>query len=70
MLYEFVSGGVPFGENEKDPYAIYTQVLERKIVYPKFVDSRLPAKAVIDQLMQKNPALRTGGSIENLKAHP
>ncbi|OMJ87851.1 hypothetical protein SteCoe_10333 [Stentor coeruleus] len=70
MLYEFMCGGVPFGENEEDPYVIYEKVLERKLVYPGFVDPRLPAKPFIEQLLSKNPALRTGGSIDNLKGHP
>jgi cGMP-dependent protein kinase len=27
MLYEFLCGGVPFGEEEEDPYTIYELVL-------------------------------------------
>ena len=69
ILYEFLCGGVPFGESEEDPYAIYEKVLERKLVYPNFVDQRLPAKPFIEQLLNKNPSLRTGGSIDNLKSH-
>ena len=69
MLFEFLCGGVPFGETEEDPYTIYEKVLERKLVYPNFIDHRLPAKAFIEQLLNKNPALRTGGSIDNLKGH-
>ncbi|OMJ81260.1 hypothetical protein SteCoe_18317 [Stentor coeruleus] len=70
MLYEFVCGGVPFGEEEEDPYVIYEKVIERKLIYPSFVDPRLPSKPVIEQLLSKNPAMRTGGSIANLKSHP
>lgn len=69
ILFEFLCGGVPFGETEEDPYMIYEKVLERNLVYPKFIDHRLPAKPFIEQLLNKNPGLRTGGSIENLKGH-
>ena len=70
ILFECLCGGVPFGENDEDPYVIYEKVLERKLVYPSFVDARLPAKPFIEMLLNKNPALRTGGSIDNLKGHP
>ena len=70
VLYEFMCGGVPFGEEEEDPYAIYEKVIERKLVYPSFADPRMPSKAVIEQLLSKNPAMRTGGSVSNLKNHP
>lgn len=70
VLYEFMCGGVPFGEEEEDPYKIYEKVIERKLMYPSFVDSRMPSKAIIEQLLSKNPAMRTGGSVVNLKSHP
>mmetsp|Transcript_26535 Transcript_26535/g.26188 ORF Transcript_26535/g.26188 Transcript_26535/m.26188 type:complete len:143 (-) Transcript_26535:65-493(-) len=70
MLYEFMCGGVPFGEEEEDPFEIYEKVLERRLIYPSFVDLRMPSKPIIEQLLSKNPAMRTGGSIENLKNHP
>ena len=70
ILYEFVCGGVPFGEEEEDPYVIYEKVIERKLVYPSFVDPRMPCKPMIEQLLSKNPAMRTGGSVNNLKSHP
>ena len=63
-------GGVPFGEEEEDPYVIYEKVIERKLIYPSFVDSRMPSKPMIEQLLSKNPAMRTGGSAANLKSHP
>ena len=70
MLYEFMCGGVPFGEEEEDPYVIYEKVIERRLVYPSFVDPRMPSKPMIEQLISKNPAMRTGGSVNNLKNHP
>mmetsp|Transcript_3449 Transcript_3449/g.5312 ORF Transcript_3449/g.5312 Transcript_3449/m.5312 type:complete len:871 (-) Transcript_3449:744-3356(-) len=69
MLYEFLCGGVPFGEEEEDPYEIYEKVLEYKLVYPNYLHQSLPAKPLIEQLLSRNSALRTGGSIQNLKSH-
>ncbi|OMJ88882.1 hypothetical protein SteCoe_2545 [Stentor coeruleus] len=69
ILYEFLCCAVPFGEDEQDPYTIYEKVLERKLVYPSFVDSKMPSKPLIEQLLSKNPVLRNGGSVDSLKSH-
>ena len=69
ILFEFLCGGVPFGEELEDPYMIYEKILERRLVYPSFVDSKMPSKPIIEQLLNKNPVLRNGGSAENLKGH-
>mmetsp|Transcript_10577 Transcript_10577/g.20378 ORF Transcript_10577/g.20378 Transcript_10577/m.20378 type:complete len:883 (+) Transcript_10577:129-2777(+) len=69
ILYEFLCGGVPFGEDEEDPYAIYDKVLTSRITYPAFATNKLKCKPFIEQLLNRNPVLRTGGSIENLKAN-
>ena len=69
MLYEFMIGYVPFGEEENDPYAIYEQVQERKLIFPKWLDNKNRVKEFINQLLSKNPANRLGGSFENLKAN-
>ena len=69
MLYEFMIGYVPFGEEENDPYAIYEQVQERKLIFPKWLDNKNRIKEFINQLLSKNPANRLGGSFENLKAN-
>ena len=34
ILYEFLCGVVPFGEDEEEPYAIYEKILQRKINFP------------------------------------
>jgi cGMP-dependent protein kinase len=70
MLYEFVCGEVPFGEDQDDPYAIYEKVLERRLRYPSFFDSRSPAKAMIETLLDKNPNARHMGDYSKLKKHP
>jgi cGMP-dependent protein kinase len=70
ILYEFLCGGVPFGENADDPYAIYEAVLAGRISYPSFASTKLKCKPMIEQLLHKTPVMRTGGSIARLKANP
>lgn len=70
MVYEFICGSVPFGEDEEEPYAIYEKILGRKLLWPKFLMKNTGIKSLIEQLLNKNPAMRTGGSVENLKSHP
>jgi cGMP-dependent protein kinase len=54
MIYEFICGGVPFGESESDSYAIYEKVLEGKIAYPNYANPTPESKKFIDQLLSKN----------------
>ena len=70
MLYEFLFGLVPFGEDEDEPYAVYQKIQERKLEFPAWLDQKSKAKELVLRLLSKNPAKRLGGSIENLKAHP
>ncbi|OMJ95133.1 hypothetical protein SteCoe_1499 [Stentor coeruleus] len=70
MLYEFLFGCVPFGEEETNPYSIYEKVQERRLVYPKWVDNKNHVKEFINQLLSKNPASRIGGNFDNLKNNP
>ncbi|CAG9324622.1 PKG_24 [Blepharisma stoltei] len=69
MIYEFLYGGVPFGEDEDDTQKVYQKILEHKITWQGQADPTSQAKPLIFQLLNKNPAARTGGSIENLKNH-
>lgn len=66
MLYEFVCGGLPFGEEEEEPYAIYERVLEHRLLFPR---GNLPSRALIEQLLSTNPVQRLAGGTERLKAH-
>ena len=69
MVFEFLFGNVPFGEDETNPYSIYEKVQERRLVFPKWVDNKNKVKEFINQLLSKNPAIRTSGSIDGFKAH-
>lgn len=70
MLFEFMFGYVPFGDDESDPYSIYERVIERRLVFPQWVDNKNKVKEFIGQLLSKNSASRLGGSFEKFKAHP
>lgn len=70
ILYEFVCGAVPFGEEEEDPYSVYECVLTHRLKYPNYIDPNLPAKKIIETFLDKNPGQRILGDITQLKAHP
>jgi len=65
MLYEFVCGRVPFGEEEEDPYIVLKNVLEDELVFPEFFRQESDCKTLIIKLLQKEPAARI--SIHDIK---
>jgi len=69
MLYEFVCGVLPFGEDEEDPYMVYECVLNEALEYPAYVHGKIKAASMIEQLLNRNPAMRTGGNFARLKSH-
>ena len=69
MIFEMLTGQVPFGEHEEDPYSVYQKVLKDKLRFPTFVKEG-PVRKLTEQLLNRNSAFRVGGSIDNLKRHP
>lgn len=67
-LYEFICGGLPFGEEADDPFEIYKEIIKKPITYPHFMADKT-AKTIIEQLMNKIPEVRLGGSYTTLKNH-
>jgi cGMP-dependent protein kinase len=67
MLYEFVCGGVPFGEEDEDPFVVYEKILHESIRYPASLPKGSLTRQFIDTLLNKNPALRCVGGISKLK---
>ncbi|EGR27446.1 protein kinase domain protein [Ichthyophthirius multifiliis] len=68
LLYEFMSGMVPFGNEKNDPYEIYQEILNKDVKYPDYFKDK-KAKRLIDQLLSLQPQLRLGGSYASLKNH-
>ena len=58
LLYEFVCGKLPFGENvHGDPYNLYSIIKKGKVEFPKYLHDE-KVKKVINFLLVKEPALR------------
>ena len=68
VLYEFMCGGVPFAEEEEDPYVVYKEVVKNNLAFPTFMKDK-NAKKIITQLLNTVPELRLGGSYASLKAN-
>ena len=67
-LYEFMCGMVPFGEEAEDPYEIYEEIIKTELTYPNYLKDK-KAKKLMDQLLNKVPEIRLGGSYAALKAN-
>ncbi|EGR27103.1 hypothetical protein IMG5_201250 [Ichthyophthirius multifiliis] len=66
ILYEFMSGFVPYAEEADDPYEIYEEIIRKNIDFPDYMNDEI-AKEFIKQLLSKVPEIRIGGSFQNLK---
>ena len=67
ILYEFICGRVPFGEEEEDPYIVLRMVTEDDVLFPSFLTENNPCRDLISKLLSKNPNDRS--SIEDIKRH-
>lgn len=69
VMYEFMAGLLPYGEELDDPYEIYEEIVRKGISYPHYFNDR-KAKKLLEQLMNKTPEVRLGGSYTAIKNHP
>lgn len=69
MLYEFICGSVPFGDNDEDPFVIYDKTLHESLRFPSSLPKGNTTRQFIDVLLNKNPALRSVGGLAKLKEH-
>lgn len=67
-LYEFLCGGVPFGESCEDPMDVYTAIINDNINFPNFVKDNI-FKHLMKQMLRKNPLSRLS-NFSQIKAHP
>jgi cGMP-dependent protein kinase len=71
-LYEFMCGLVPFGDDCEEPNEVYELIDKQKLAFPPYFDNipeNKPAKSFIEQLLNRSPEARLGGSYAALKAH-
>ena len=68
MLYEFLCGGVPFGEDEDDPFKIYEKILRENLRWPSSIARASKVRDFIEVLLSKNEALRNSG-VAQLRKH-
>lgn len=68
FTYELLCGGLPFGEEEEDPFKVYEAIIKSKLEFPNFLTDT-HSKEFISLLLNKVAELRLGGTWENLKAH-
>ena len=70
MLYEFLCGYVPFGDDMEDPYEIYEKIVKKKgkVKFPAYMSDQ-KARDLISQLLNKSPDARLGGNFATLKNH-
>ena len=63
---------VPFGEDFEDPYEVYQLISHNTTLkYPKYFDQNANknSKSMMEQLLNRIPEARLGGSYAALKAH-
>lgn len=68
VLFEFLCGELPYGEDLDNPYDINKEIDRSPIVFPSFVKDK-DAKKLILQLLNKVPDARLGDSYASLKAN-
>ena len=66
-LYEFMCGGLPFGESAEDPMDVYLAIVNAKLTFPKFCKDR-DFKNLMIQMLSKNPIKRLT-KIKQIKNH-
>ena len=68
MLFEFMCGYCPFGEEAEDPYVIYQEILNGEVEVPEYMTDEI-ALSMMERLLNQQPEKRLGGSYANLKTH-
>ena len=69
MLYEFICGNVPFGEDQEDPLLVYEQILHQPLRFSSTLPKTSLARGFVELLLNKNPIFRTTGGMTKIKEH-
>jgi cGMP-dependent protein kinase len=68
-MYEFMCGGVPFGEKEEDPMDIYFEIINNQLSFPhKYVSLSKEFKSIMKKMLDKNPIYRLT-NFYSIKSH-
>ncbi len=67
-MYEFICGGVPFGESCEDPMDVYMAIINDDITFPNFIKDN-SFKQLMKLLLRKNPISRLI-NFSQIKQHP
>lgn len=66
-MYEFLCGGVPFGENAEDPMEVYSAIVRSKLSFPNYCKDK-EFKQLMIHMLTKNPSNRLA-KINQIKNH-
>jgi cGMP-dependent protein kinase len=71
IMYEFMCGSVPFGEEETDPINIYNLISKSVLEYPTYfkIPQNEQSIAFINILLSRIPEARLNGDFSCLKTH-
>ena len=67
-IYEFICGGVPFGESKEDPMDVYLSVINDDLSFPNFVKDNM-FKNLMRNMLKKNVLTRLC-NLSQIKSHP
>jgi cGMP-dependent protein kinase 1 len=65
MLYEFIEGGLPFGNDKDDIHKVYESILNRKLVFDKHANPE--CRSIINRLLSLDP--KTRGTAQSIKSN-
>ena len=68
MMYEFMCGGLPFGDNSDDPIDVYKMIIHSNLKFPSFIRDK-DFIDIIKKMLSKLPIVRLG-SLIHIKCHP
>lgn len=62
LLYELVTGILPFGEELEEPFEIYQAILQTKLAFPDWIKPNIKSRSTIEHLLTKSSAARGDGA--------
>ena len=57
-MYEFMCGGVPFGDKDEDPMEIYFAIINNNLEFPTEFSNEKEFKHLMRKMLDKNPSYR------------